>query len=120
MPLVKVFPVNEVPQESRRVIEVGQYKILVIHIDGKFFAVENRCPHLNLPLKNGKLTEDHGIVCPFHRSAFDLETGDVKEWSPWPPVVGKALASLAREKALPVFKTQELDGWLWISDQPDE
>lgn len=118
MPLTRVFPVDEVPENTRRVVDVGEYKVLVIHTGGKFFAVNNQCPHMKFPLKNGKLTEDHAIVCPFHRSAFDLESGDVKEWSPWPPVMSKMLGAIAREKALPVFETLEKDGWLWIADKP--
>lgn len=118
MPLTKVLPVGEVPENARKVVEVGDYKVLVIHTDGRFIAVDNRCPYMYLPLKNGKL-EDHAIVCPFHHSAFDLETGNVKEWSPWPPVVGKALGAIAREKALPVFEIMEKDGWLWIADKPE-
>lgn len=118
--MTKVLEIAEIPMDSRKVVDVGVYKVLVINNGGKFFAVENRCPHLGFPLKNGKITEDHGIVCPFHHSAFDLESGDVKAWSPWPPVVGKALGTLAREKALPVFGTMEKDGWLWISEKPDD
>ena len=115
---VKVLPVSDIVENSRTVVEVGEYKVLVIHSGGRFFAVNNRCPHMKLPLKSGKMTDDHAIVCPFHHSAFDLETGDVKEWSPWPPVVGKALGALAREKALPVFATEVKDGWLWIAVKP--
>lgn len=118
MPLTKVLPVNDVPEDVRKVVDVGEYKVLVIHTGGKFFAVENRCPHMHLPLKNGRVSDDHAITCPFHRSAFDLESGDVKEWSPWPPLVGKALGAIAREKALPVFETLEKDGWLLIADTP--
>ena len=118
MPLFKVLEVADVPEDARKVVEVGEQKVLVIYSGGKFFAVDNHCPHMKLPLKNGKLTDDGGITCPFHHSAFDLETGDVKEWSPWPPLVGKVLGSLAREKALPVFETEVKDGWLWISDTP--
>ena len=119
MVMVKVFPVEEIPEDSRKVVEVGEYKVLVIHTKGQFFAVDNHRPHMNLPLKNGKI-EDHAIVCPFHRSAFDLESGDVKEWSPWPPVMGKALGAIAREKALPVFNVEVKDGWLWVADKPRE
>lgn len=118
MPKIKVLPVTDVPENVRKVVDVGEYKVLVIHSEGKFFAVDNQCPHLKLPLKNGKLTDDGGIICPFHHSAFDVETGDVKEWSPWPPLVGKALGSLAREKALPIFDTEVIDGWLWVADTP--
>lgn len=118
MNMIRVLPVADVPENARKVVEVGENNVLVIHSGGKFFAVSNQCPHMKLPLKGGKLTEDNAIVCPFHRSAFDLENGDVKEWSPWPPLVGKALGSLVREKALPVYDTEVKDGWLWVAATP--
>lgn len=118
MSMVKLFPVADIPENARKVVEVGVFKVLVIHTQGQFFAVDNRCPHMGLPLKGGKI-EDGAVVCPFHHSAFDLASGDVKAWSPWPPLVGKALGSLAREKALPVFRTEIKDGDLWVSDTPE-
>jgi len=94
MSMLKLFPVTEVPENARKLVDVGDHKVLVIHAKGKFYAVDNHCPHMNLPMQSGKITDDCAIVCPFHRSAFDLESGDVKEWSPWPPLVGKALGAL--------------------------
>lgn len=55
MTKIKVLPVSDIPENTRKVIEVGEYKVLVIHSSGKFFAVDNLCPHMKLPLKNGKL-----------------------------------------------------------------
>ena len=118
MTMIQLFPVSEVPENARKVVDVGPYKVLVIHTHGQFFAVDNRCPHMGLPLKGGKITDDCAIVCPIHRSAFDLASGDVKDWAPWPPLVGKALGALAREKALPVFVTEVRDGELWVSSEP--
>ena len=118
MHMIRVLPVEDVPENARKVVEVGEYRVLIIHSGGKFFAVSNHCPHMSLPLKNGKISVDGAIVCPFHHSAFDLENGDVKDWSPWPPVVGRALGTLAREKALPVFATEVKDGWLWVASNP--
>jgi nitrite reductase/ring-hydroxylating ferredoxin subunit len=79
---------------------VGGRKILVLNHENKFYAVDNTCPHLKLPLKSGKI-EDGAIVCSFHRSAFDLTTGAVKTWCPWPPGVGKLLSLVSAEKTLP-------------------
>jgi nitrite reductase/ring-hydroxylating ferredoxin subunit len=64
-------------------------------------------------VKDGKI-EDHTITCPWHRSAFDLQTGDVKDWSPWPPAVGKMLGALSRRKTLPVFPTKVEDDVIWV------
>ena len=118
MVMIELFSVSEVPENSRKVIEVGGYTVLIIHTQGQFFGVDNKCPHMRLPLQKGKVSDDGAIVCPFHRSVFDLASGDVKEWAPWPPVVSKALGSLAREKALPVFQIEVRDGMLWISSEP--
>ena len=47
-------------------------------------------------------------------SVFDLETGAVQEWVPWPPVAGRALAAIARENGLPVYPTKVENGSIWV------
>ncbi|PKN93877.1 MAG: (2Fe-2S)-binding protein [Chloroflexi bacterium HGW-Chloroflexi-6] len=118
MDMLKVFPVSELPEGARRVVNVGLRKVLVINFKGEILAVDSSCPHMRFPLKDGKVTADCGIICPFHHSAFDLKTGDVKEWAPWPPGLGPILGKIAREKALPVYATKVEDDYLWVSKQP--
>lgn len=110
----KVLPVDSLQQGARQVVKVGKRNILLLYHDSKLIAVDNTCPHLKLPLKKGKITEDGAIVCPWHHSAFDLCTGDVKEWCPWPPVVGKALSLISPSKALPVFPVRVEEGSIWV------
>ncbi|MGH2415500.1 MAG: Rieske (2Fe-2S) protein, partial [Microcystaceae cyanobacterium] len=98
----------------REVVKVGNRNILLLNHEGQLYAVDNTCPHLNLPLKKGKITEDKAIVCPWHRSAFDLCTGNVKSWSSWPPGVGKALGMISPEKSLPVFPIRVENGSVWV------
>lgn len=74
---------------------------------------------MRLPLKGGRV-EDGTIVCPWHHSAFDLRTGDVRDWSPWPPAVGRMLRALSREKALPTFPTKVEDGSIWVGIEEAE
>lgn len=114
MSWVKVLPVESLPEEGRQVVKVGQQKILLLYHDSKLMAINNICPHLKLPLKKGKITEDGAIVCPWHHSAFDLCTGEVKEWCPWPPVVGKALSMISGSKALSVFPVRIEDESIWV------
>jgi nitrite reductase/ring-hydroxylating ferredoxin subunit len=111
---VKVLPQDELPEGERRVVKIGERSILLIHHESQIYATESACPHMRLPLKRGNLTEDGAIVCPWHHSAFDLRTGDVKEWSPWPPGVGRMLGAISREKALPVFPTKVEEGSIWV------
>lgn len=58
-------------------IEVDGLAILIAaDLDGKIFAIANSCPHLGTPLENGRLGEGSTIVCPLHKSAFSLESGN--------------------------------------------
>jgi nitrite reductase/ring-hydroxylating ferredoxin subunit len=114
MSWIKVLSQNELPPNERKVVKVEQRAILLVHHNNQIYAVENSCPHLRLPLQKGKITEDGAIICPFHRSAFDLSSGNVKEWSPWPPGIGKVVGMISKEKALSVFPTRVDEGSIWV------
>lgn len=44
------------------------------------------------------------IVCPLHRTAFALESGQVRgEWCPYPPVLGKVMGTVKAPTAAAVF-----------------
>jgi nitrite reductase/ring-hydroxylating ferredoxin subunit len=110
----KVLEVEALSPGARQVVKVGDRAILLLNHEGQYHAVDNACPHLKLSLKKGKITPDGAIVCPWHRSAFDLCTGNAKEWTPWPPGVGKVLGVISKEKALPVFPTRVEEGSIWV------
>ena len=104
---------DELDEGERQVVKVGGHSVLLIRHEGQIYAIDSACPHMRLPLKGGKI-HDHTITCPWHRSAFDLDSGDVKDWSPWPPAVGRMLGTLSREKALSVFPTKLEQGKIWV------
>jgi nitrite reductase/ring-hydroxylating ferredoxin subunit len=115
---MKVLDAAALPEGARKVVQIKDHTILLIHEAGTIYAVSNQCPHMRLPLKRGKV-EDATLTCPFHRSEFDLNTGDVKAWSTWPPVAGRLLGTISQEKALPVFETKIEDGAVWIALEGD-
>jgi nitrite reductase/ring-hydroxylating ferredoxin subunit len=44
------------------------------------------------------------IVCPLHRTAFALQSGEVRgEWCPYPPVLGKVMGTVKQPTAAAVF-----------------
>jgi nitrite reductase/ring-hydroxylating ferredoxin subunit len=110
---VKVLSQNELPADSRKVVKVEQKAILLLNHENKIYAVENSCPHLKLPMAKGKI-QDGAIVCPFHRSAFDLCSGDVTNWTPFPPGIGKVMGMMSKEKGLSVFPTRIEEGSIWV------
>ena len=119
MSWTKVLAAEALSPGTRQVVKVGNRKILVLNHENQLYAVDNNCPHLKLPLKNGKITEDGAIVCTFHRSAFDLQTGEVKGWCSWPPGVGKVLSMVSPQKVLPVFPIRVEEGNIWVDVQEE-
>ncbi|MCP6761449.1 MAG: Rieske (2Fe-2S) protein [Fischerella sp. CENA71] len=113
MSWTKVLASDALSPGARQVVTVGSRKILLVNHEGQFYAVDNACPHLKLSLKKGKIL-DGAIVCPWHRSAFDLSTGDAKEWITWPPVVSKAMGMVSQEKQLPVYPVRVEDGSILV------
>ncbi|MBD2664198.1 Rieske (2Fe-2S) iron-sulfur domain protein [Richelia sinica FACHB-800] len=118
MAWTKVLASNAIAPGERQVVSVGKRNILVLNHENQLYAVENTCPHLKLPIKKGKI-ENGAIVCPFHRSAFDLKSGEVTNWCPWPPGVGKVLSLVSQAKTLPVFPLRVEEGNILI-DVPEE
>ena len=96
-------------KSNRQTVVIDGSKLLMIWHEEKVYAVASQCPHLKLPLAKGKINEDCELVCPFHKSAFDLKTGEVICWSPWPPVLGTLLGKLSKPENLRIYPTR-VDG----------
>jgi nitrite reductase/ring-hydroxylating ferredoxin subunit len=61
-------------------VEVKGKEILIANIDGKSYALNDRCSHMNALLSMGNLANDNIITCPFHGARFDIISGKkVKE-----------------------------------------
>lgn len=114
MKWVNVLDASRLPEGAREVVNAEGIPVLLIRHQGEVYAVAARCPHMGAPLKNGKITGEGFLICPWHRSAFSLRTGDVAEWSPWPPGVGQILGALRRQHALPVYPVRVENGQIWV------
>lgn len=114
MDWIAIVREDELPVGERRVVEVRGRSILVLNHQGQVYAMDNVCPHMGAALDGGNVTEGGIIVCPRHHSAFDVRTGKVMEWAPWPPGVGRILGAISRERPLPVFPTKVEEGTIWI------
>lgn len=45
-------------------------KVLLIKLDNKVHALSPRCSHYGAPMKNGVVTGDGRITCPWHGGRF--------------------------------------------------
>lgn len=114
MSWTKVLAEDALLGEVKQVVKVGDHSILLFRHENQIHAVTNKCPHLGMSLQKGKITDDDTIVCPWHHSAFDINTGEVKAWSPWPPVLGKVLGCVTKEKALTIYPTKVENGQIMV------
>jgi NAD(P)H-dependent nitrite reductase small subunit len=59
--------------EGQLVLSEGQ-EIALFRVDGRYHAIENRCPHRGGYLADG-IVRDGQVRCPLHGWGFDLATG---------------------------------------------
>lgn len=60
---------------QRRVVDIGDYdEVLVLNLDGEFYAINNVCPHAGAALERG-MVKDGVLFCPLHHWGFHLNTG---------------------------------------------
>jgi nitrite reductase/ring-hydroxylating ferredoxin subunit len=48
--------------------------LLWAKVEGKIYALGNKCPHRGFPLSKGKL-EGYTLTCAYHGGKFDIRTG---------------------------------------------
>jgi 3-phenylpropionate/trans-cinnamate dioxygenase ferredoxin component len=70
----KVGLLSEIPDPGVRAFNAGKKRVLVAHIGGQVYAIDDRCTHDGGPLSDGELC-DCEIACPRHGARFDLKTG---------------------------------------------
>lgn len=85
-----VAALSEIPPGARKLVEAAGRPIVVFNVDGRLFAISNRCPHAGGSLVHGKQVgllesaepgsyrysrKGEIIRCPWHSWEFDLATG---------------------------------------------
>lgn len=71
---VLVGKVGSIPEGGNTLVEVNNRDVAVFHIDGKYFAIDDLCPHAGASLSGGPV--ENGIVtCPWHYWRFRLSDG---------------------------------------------
>ena len=71
---IRVAAVADVPIGTGRVVEAGGKEIGLFNVEGRFYAIDNVCPHRGGPLGEGDL-EGAIVVCPWHAWRWDVASG---------------------------------------------
>ena len=81
---------SDIPSGGRLIVDLNGRSVGVFHVNGRFYALHNRCPHMGGALCEGPLagtalpTDDRTFVygreglilrCGWHGWEFDIETG---------------------------------------------
>jgi 3-phenylpropionate/trans-cinnamate dioxygenase ferredoxin component len=74
MSLVEICKTSQVAHGTMKAFQVEGKKILIVNIDGDYYAINNGCTHMGGDLSKGKL-EGQIVTCPRHGSRFDVTTG---------------------------------------------
>ena len=73
--IIDVAKVDEIPPGKMKHVEVQGKEIVIANIEGKYYAMDDRCGHMNALLSMGNLSNDKVVTCPFHGARFDVTTG---------------------------------------------
>ena len=75
----KVAELDELPERRVKSVTVGTKTLALVHFDGQYVAMDNRCPHQGGPLGEGAIEEGIDgkcwLRCPWHGWDFDPLTG---------------------------------------------
>jgi thiamine pyrophosphate-dependent acetolactate synthase large subunit-like protein/nitrite reductase/ring-hydroxylating ferredoxin subunit len=75
----KVAELQELPEGRVKTVTASIHSMALTHIDGNYYAMENRCPHQGGPLGEGSIESGKDgscmLRCPWHGWDFDPKTG---------------------------------------------
>jgi nitrite reductase/ring-hydroxylating ferredoxin subunit len=122
---------------QHRILQLQKCDVVVYRGEAGYIAFNNACPHVRLPFYDPKpppaehlaklpprqsvVTQDLGIVCRWHGTCYDLQTGGIRSWCAWLNEDGTSpgweyLGDISKNLApLEVFSCRIADGQLWVS-----
>jgi nitrite reductase/ring-hydroxylating ferredoxin subunit len=90
---------RDLPPGTKRNIDLLGRTVLLVNVDGHFFAMDGLCSDQGGNLADGKLN-GFAIRCPLHGSEYDVRTGEVLK-EPW-----NATKKISKLRSYPVSVDQ--------------
>ncbi len=73
---ITVADAVDIPTNSCHEVDIENISILIVNVNGLFYAIENLCTHDGGTLSDGNVEGDE-IICPRHGARFCIKTGAV-------------------------------------------
>jgi 3-phenylpropionate/trans-cinnamate dioxygenase ferredoxin component len=73
---VKVAKVSELPDPGKRIVDMEERLVVLLHVQGQFYCIDDVCTHDGGPLGEGQLC-GYELACPRHGAKFDIRSGKV-------------------------------------------
>jgi len=80
---VRVAGKTEVPVGKMKSVKLKGKEILIVNVNGNYYAIDNKCTHSGGDLSKGVL-EGNVVTCPNHHAKFDVTSGKLVS----PPKIG--------------------------------
>jgi len=72
---VTVAKVGSIPVGQGATFPLGDQLVAVFNRDGKYFAIDDLCPHMGASLGSGEMDDQGVVTCPWHAWQFDVCDG---------------------------------------------
>jgi nitrite reductase/ring-hydroxylating ferredoxin subunit len=69
----------EMPPGKLNKVSVDGKEVLVVNLDGNYFAMDDTCTHSGASLSEGQL-DGSTVTCPWHGSTWDCKTGKLEKF----------------------------------------
>lgn len=71
---VRVASLRDIPDPGKQLVEVDERLVVLFHVGGQFYCIDDVCTHDGGPLGEGTLA-GYTIACPRHGAKFDIRDG---------------------------------------------
>ena len=105
---IQAVKTDELADGTMREVLVQGYEILLVRAGDKYYAADNRCPHMRGNLSQGKF-EGTIVTCLRHGSQFDLRDGQVVRWLKGSDLISKLFKAFQPPRPLTIYNVKVED-----------
>lgn len=103
----EVCPAEDFAEGARKVVYLNGQQIALFNVEGKLYALSNRCSHARGPLSEGEVEVKENactVTCPWHYAKYDLTSGAVVDGVANAPVTS--------------YQAEVRDGLIYVGTRP--